>query len=224
LKKKPVLTIRMSMHIQEIRITMAMRAAVTGFMLASFFLVLQASPAHADIFKKRLADGTLCFTNTPMDGDWDLYLRETKGNKYRYLPRPSAQETARRTSYDGIIRRIALNNGVNPDLVKGIIHVESRYNPLALSPKGAMGLMQLMPETASGLGVHDPWDPHENIAGGTKFISYLIKRYNGDLTKALAAYNAGPGAVDQYNGIPPYQETQDYVRSVLSIVNGGRKW
>ncbi|HNY65633.1 MAG TPA: lytic transglycosylase domain-containing protein [Deltaproteobacteria bacterium] len=202
---------------------MTLRTAFACIMLSALFLVLQAVPAYADIFKKRLPDGTLCFTNTPMGGDWDLYLRETKGNKYRYT-RPSAAEMVRRSNYDGIIRRCALNNGVDPELVKGIIHVESRYNPLALSPKGAMGLMQLMPDTASGLGVRDPWDPHENIAGGTKFISYLIKRYNGDLTKALAAYNAGPGAVDQYNGIPPYQETQDYVRSVLSIVNGGRKW
>lgn len=195
--------------------------AAGGLLVA--LLLLPAAPAQADIFKKTLPDGTLCFTNTPMGGDWDLYLHETKGNKYRFR-RPSASEMVRRSNYDSIIRSTALYHGVDPELVKGIIHVESAYNPLARSPKGAMGLMQLMPETASGLGVNDPWDPNENIAGGTKFISYLIKRYNGDLTKALAAYNAGPGAVDQYNGIPPYQETQDYVRSVLSIVNGGRKW
>lgn len=211
------------MQIQYGGIKMGMNAAWAGGLLLALLILLQAAPAQADIFKKRLPDGTLCFTNTPMGGDWDLYLHETKGNKYRFR-RPSSSEMVRRSNYDGIIRRTALYHGVDPDLVRGIIHVESAYNPLARSPKGAMGLMQLMPETASGLGVGDPWDPNENIAGGTKFISYLIKRYNGDLTKALAAYNAGPGAVDQYNGIPPYQETQDYVRSVLSIVNGGRKW
>jgi len=217
------MTIRKSMQIQYGGIKMGMNAAWAGGLLLALLILLQAAPAQADIFKKRLPDGTLCFTNTPMGGDWDLYLHETKGNKYRFR-RPSSSEMIRRSNYDGIIRRTALYHGVDPDLVRGIIHVESAYNPLARSPKGAMGLMQLMPETASGLGVGDPWDPNENIAGGTKFISYLIKRYNGDLTKALAAYNAGPGAVDQYNGIPPYQETQDYVRSVLSIVNGGRKW
>jgi hypothetical protein len=219
------MTIRKSMNIQYRRTRMAIRTVFAGCLFAAFFMMLAAPAAQADIFKKRLPDGTLCFTNTPMDGDWDLYMHETKGNKYRNAyRRPSTSELIRRSNYDSIIRRVALYHGVDPDLVKGIIHVESQYNPLALSPKGAMGLMQLMPETASLLGVHDPWDPNENIAGGTKFISYLIKRYNGDLNKALAAYNAGPGAVDQYHGIPPYQETQDYVKSVLSMVNGGRKW
>jgi hypothetical protein len=219
------MTIRKSMNIQDSRIRMAIRTACAGCILAAFVVMVQVPTASADIFKKRLPDGTLCFTNTPMDGDWDLYMHETKGNKYRSIPRrPNASELLRRSNFDSIIRRVALCHGVDPGLVRGIIHVESQYNPLALSPKGAMGLMQLMPETASLLGVHDPWDPNENIAGGTKFISYLIKRYNGDLSMALAAYNAGPGAVDQYHGIPPYQETQDYVRSVLSIVNGERKW
>jgi hypothetical protein len=221
------MTIRKSMHIQYHRIRMAIWAAFVGCFAASLFMVLPSEPAYADIFKKRLPDGTLCFTNTPMGEDWDLYMHETKGNGKKYrnsYRRPKTAELVRRSNYDSIIRRVALYHGVDPDLVKGIIHVESQYNPMARSPKGAMGLMQLMPETASLLGVNDPWDPNENIAGGTKFISYLIKRYNGDLTKALAAYNAGPGAVDQYHGIPPYQETQDYVKSVLSMVNGGRNW
>ncbi len=192
---------------------------IAGILATIAFTV---KPAYADIFKKRLPDGTLCFTNTPSGNDWDVYYREPKRYSYRFPRRPS-YEPMRKTQYEGIIRQIAVNQGVDPDLVKGIIHVESGYNPLALSSKGAMGLMQLMPETASILGVRDPWDPLENITGGTKYISYLLKKYDGDLSKALAAYNAGPGAVDTYKGIPPYQETQDYVRSVLGILNGGRR-
>lgn len=176
----------------------------------------------ADIYKKELPDGTLCFTNCPIGNDWDVYYREKKKRSSRFPSRPS-YDPSRRSNYDSMIRQIAFHHGVDPDLVKGIIHVESGYNPQALSSKGAMGLMQLMPETASILGVTDPWDPLENITGGTKYVSYLLKKYNGDLTKVLAAYNAGPGAVDSYDGIPPYQETQDYVRSVLGILNGGRR-
>lgn len=192
---------------------------IAGTLAAMVFAVI---PAHADIFKKRLPDGTISFTNCPTGGDWDVYYREPKRYKYNF-PRRLTYEPVRKSHYDGLIRQVALNQGVDPDLVKGIIHVESRYNPQALSSKGAMGLMQLMPETASLLGVRDPWDPLDNITGGTKYISYLLKKYNGDLSKALAAYNAGPGAVDAYDGIPPYQETQDYVRHVLGILNGGRR-
>jgi soluble lytic murein transglycosylase-like protein len=110
---------------------------------------------------------------------------------------------------------------MNPSVIKSIIAVESGFDPMARSSKGAMGLMQLMPETAQELGVSDPWDPTENITGGTKYISWLLRKYNGDLTKALAAYNAGPNAVDTYGGIPPYQETTDYVRNVLARIYGG---
>ena len=201
------------------------KGAVAGLfsVICLAFVIMSAMPAQADIYRKRLPDGTLCFTNMPIGGDWDIYLRERKGNNYRFPRRPSAAELHRKSYYDTMISQIAQNQGVDPDLVKGIIHVESAFNPLALSPKGAMGLMQLMPGTASLLGVQDPWDPQENITGGTKFISYLLKKYNGNLTKALAAYNAGPGAVDTYGGIPPYQETRDYVKSVLAIYNGGRR-
>ncbi len=206
-------------HMNSLIVRAIFLGCIAGILATVVFMV---RPAHADIYKKRLPDGTLCFTNTPAGNDWDVYYHEPKRYKYSF-PRRPAYEPLRRTQYEGMIRQVADNQGVDPDLVKGIIHVESGYNPLALSSKGAMGLMQLMPQTASLLGVRDPWDPLENITGGTKYISYLLKKYDGDLTKALAAYNAGPGAVDTYNGIPPYQETRDYVKSVLGILNGGRR-
>lgn len=118
------------------------------------------------------------------------------------------------------IRTYAEKYAVNANIVKAVIAVESCYNPAALSPKGAQGLMQLIPETAARFGVEDAFDTRQNIHGGTRYLSWLMQRYDGDLHKAIAAYNAGEGAVDRYRGIPPYQETQQYVRQVLVVYNG----
>jgi hypothetical protein len=113
------------------------------------------------------------------------------------------------------IREIAARYAVDPALVEAVIRVESAGNPWAVSRKGAQGLMQLMPQTAYALGVRDAFDPRQNIEGGVRHLRYLIDRYPGDLSLALAAYNAGERAVDQYRGIPPYTETRQYVQRVL---------
>lgn len=152
------------------------------------------------------------------------------GGVARSFPVPTAR-TARvvtplygtaASTYDAIIREHSNLNRLRPDLVRAVIQVESGFNPRAISPKGAMGLMQLMPATASLFRVLNAFDPGENIRAGVMYLRQLIDKYNGNEELALAAYNAGPGAVDKYGSrIPPYQETQNYVRKIQSatIVN-----
>jgi soluble lytic murein transglycosylase-like protein len=123
--------------------------------------------------------------------------------------------TTRSTRYDDIIDHHASRQGVRSDLVRAVIQVESAFNPYARSNKGAMGLMQLMPATARDLGVDNPYDAEQNIAGGVAYLRSLLDRFNGNEELALAAYNAGPGAVERYGQrIPPYRETRDYVRKI----------
>lgn len=129
---------------------------------------------------------------------------------------PTSSQAVRNTKPNDIletIESIAKSQGMDPNLVKAMVKAESDFKPKAVSPKGAMGLMQLMPETAESLGVTDPFDPEDNIGGGVKFLKGLMKEFK-DPEKAIAAYNAGPGAVKRYKGIPPYEETQKYVNKV----------
>lgn len=119
--------------------------------------------------------------------------------------------------YDGLIRTAAARCGLSADLVHAVVRAESDYDPDCVSSAGAMGLMQLMPGTARGLGVADAWDPAQNLLGGCRYLRAQLDRF-GDLSLALAAYNAGPGAVSRHGGIPPYRETQGYVRRVLGYL------
>jgi soluble lytic murein transglycosylase-like protein len=119
-----------------------------------------------------------------------------------------------------LVNRVSLEHGVDPKLVDALVRVESSYDPRAVSRKGAMGLMQLMPDTADRLQVEDPFDPEQNVRAGVKEFSRLVDRYAGSLQLALAAYNAGEGAVARYRGIPPYNETRNYVSRILTLYTG----
>ena len=118
--------------------------------------------------------------------------------------------------YHRLIEEVSINNGVPPALVKAVIHAESGFDPDAVSSRGAMGLMQVMPLTADMVGISDPYDPHENIQAGVKYLKYMLDMFNGNEMLAVAAYNSGPRKVKKYGGIPPYKETRRYVRKVFS--------
>ncbi len=118
-----------------------------------------------------------------------------------------------------VINTISDRHHLDPDFISSVIHAESGFNPRAVSPKGAQGLMQLMPQTASKLGVSNAFDPRANVEGGTRYLSELLERYNFDVVKALAAYNAGPHRVEQYRGVPPYYETRAYVARIVRDYN-----
>ncbi|HEX7556424.1 MAG TPA: lytic transglycosylase domain-containing protein [Leptolinea sp.] len=128
----------------------------------------------------------------------------------------SSTSATSNSSFESIIQQASSKYGVDADLVKAVIQNESAYDPSAVSSAGAMGLMQLMPTTAESLGVDNPMDPAQNVDGGVKLLRELLNQFGGNISNTLAAYNAGPSAVQQYGGIPPYQETQTYVKRILS--------
>ncbi len=130
-----------------------------------------------------------------------------------------------RENIENLIEKYAQKNNLDPDFIKAVVKQESGFNPDAKSKCGAMGLMQLMPQTAKGLGVVDAFDPEQNIEGGVKYLKSMLNRFNNDPKLALAAYNAGPAAVQKYGDIPPYKETQNYVKNILAsyeAIKGGK--
>jgi soluble lytic murein transglycosylase-like protein len=125
-----------------------------------------------------------------------------------------------REDLEDMVRRISREHGIDPRLADALVRIESAYDPYAVSRKGAQGLMQLMPDTADRLDVSDPFDPEQNVRGGMREFARLINRYSGNFALALAAYNAGEGAVEQYRGVPPYRETRSYVTRIMTLYTG----
>jgi soluble lytic murein transglycosylase-like protein len=182
--------------------------------------VLLPGLAAADIYSYTDESGVTHFTNKPSgDGKYKLYLKSTehadkKGSVAAFLP--SDRSADRFTRYDTWIRQAATLYQIPEELVRAVIKVESDYDPRAISPVGATGLMQLMPETAMRMQVRDIRDPRENIFGGVRFLRVLANAFNGDIALTVAGYNAGEAAVLKYGGVPPYAETQGYVTRVLA--------
>lgn len=183
------------------------RQPIGLFLLFWLAFACLAQPASADIYKYVDENGIIHFTNAPTSAKYQVYVRDNF-----FLPQGPFRMSDK---YDTYIRQAARKYGVSFPLIKAIIQAESSFNPRAVSRAGALGLMQLMPANVRLLKIRDPFDPWENIMGGTRFFKNLLNRYDGKLSLALAGYNAGPHRVDEYNGIPPFRETQNYVRKVL---------
>jgi soluble lytic murein transglycosylase-like protein len=202
-----------------------------NFLLIVFLLVAPLipglpNPIQADIFRFQDEKGVVHFSNVPSNSSYKLFYKEYEKTK----PSPSSKGssktfTARSSAVTSLplltphIDEASQQYGIDPKLIQAVIHVESNFDPQALSPKGAQGLMQLMPQTARDLQVSNAFSPRENINGGTRYLRYLLDLFNQDMSLALAAYNAGPERVNQYQGIPPYQETRTYVQKVTQIYN-----
>ncbi|MFO7748795.1 MAG: lytic transglycosylase domain-containing protein [Desulfobacteraceae bacterium] len=169
-------------------------------------LLLMPGTVSADIYMFVDSSGVVHFTNVPTSPDYKLYIRESG---------EGASSPAGTGRFDRHIIRAAGKFGVEAALIKAVIEAESGFDPKAQSNKGANGLMQIMPDNYKALGISDPFDPLQNIMGGTRYLKRLVERYKGRLSLVLAAYNAGPDAVDRYSAVPPFKETKQFVSRVM---------
>ncbi len=185
--------------------------------------ILKPTSSLADIYKYVDEDGTVCFTDSPPKDKRAVKIISEKRGSYTTKRGPTKNAVTspiRKVSgrqYEDLVHRFAEQYYIDPNLIKAVITAESNWDPFAVSKKGAMGLMQLMPHTASALNVRNPYDPEENIRAGIRYLKYLLDKFNGDLILAIAAYNAGPSVVERFGSVPPISETLQYVKKVLSM-------
>jgi hypothetical protein len=194
------------------------------YIIAIIAMVFLSSVASADIYKYTDENGVICYTDAPLGKkankihkDNSVAPQEKIQSVRSGFSRLSSEGSS---DYHSIVHEKAANYDLDPSLIKAVIKTESNWNNRAVSRAGAKGLMQLMPATAMDMNVSNPFDPEENIEGGTKYLKFLLEKFNGDLTLALAAYNAGPKTVEKFGYVPPITETRQYVKKVLSLYNG----
>lgn len=180
-----------------------------------------AAPAAAQIYSWRDADGKLVVSDRPRDDKGVMNTYAVSGAATVRATKPLVP-SAKSAKYEASISEHSLRMGVSADLVRAVIQVESAFNPTAVSTKGAMGLMQLMPATARELGVANPFEPDQNIRGGVAYLKRLLVRYNHKVELALAAYNAGMGNVEKYGDVPPFEETRNYVKKITGAAPAAR--
>lgn len=183
-----------------------------------FFVMLTAGSVIADIYRYEDEEGIVHFTDAPTDKRFKIFIRDLKKDKELRTKLKYESSIINSNEFEQLIKASSEKYGVNPSLVKAVIHAESGYNPNAVSRKGASGLMQLMPSTAKSLKVADRFNPKDNVEGGVKYLRFLLDTFRGDVSLAVAAYNAGLTKVAKYGGIPPYNETRTYVSRVLSYM------
>ena len=179
-------------------------------------IIITAISSFADIYKYEDEEGVLHFTDAPTDKRFKVFMRDLQKDRKLRTTFRLAGCARNPEEFEPIINACALEYGVDKSLVKAVIHAESGYNPTAVSSKGARGLMQLMPKTAQDLKVTNSLDPAENIRGGVRYLKFLLNTFKGDETLALAAYNSGLSKVAKFGGVPPYEETRNYVAKVLN--------
>jgi hypothetical protein len=194
-----------------------MRTYITALLTCQVCLLLISVSAQADIYRYEDDEGIVHFTDAPTDRRFKVFMRDLKKDR-QLRTRLQFASSVNPAEYDQLISNCAAKYGVNACLIKAVIHAESGYNPNAVSSKGASGLMQLMPGTARSLKVSNSFDPKDNVEGGVKYLRFLLDTFRGDVSLAVAAYNAGLNKVARYGGIPPYNETRTYVNRVLSYM------
>jgi soluble lytic murein transglycosylase-like protein len=187
-----------------------------------FCLFFLTTPSSGGIYRYVDERGVIHFTNCPRDPKFKLYIRESKEDVGDENHSSSVSYIKDSNQYDSLISDLSKRYQVDFALIKAMIRAESGFNPFAVSRKGAKGLMQLMPETASRMNVSNIFNPRENVEGGVRYFKYLLSLFNNDLRLSLAAYNAGENVVAELRSIPPYRETVDYVKKVLSYYQSYR--